>query len=302
MKIAITGGTGFVGRSLTKKLIDDGHEVFILTRKLNNQAHDKQVTYIEWLNDGNKPEEKVEGIDCFINLAGESINNGRWTAEQKRKISDSRMIATKEVLRIIANLKKKPQSLINASAVGYYGVSRNQVFTEDVSNSGHDFLAKTVQQWEAEASRAEQLGCRTVYCRFGVILDKDAGALPQIAFPYQLFVGGTVGSGKQWLSWIHLEDVINAILYIIETNQIKGAVNFTAPNPVTMKEFGKTLGEVLHRPHWITAPEFALKIGLGEKSMLVLEGQKVLPEKLIASGYPFMFLDLKDALLNIYKK
>jgi len=302
MKIAITGGTGFVGRSLTHKLIADGHEVFILTRTVNKQENNKQVTYVQWLNDGDRPEEKLEGVGCFINLAGESINNGRWTAEQKKKIANSRMSATKEVLRIITSLQKKPHSLINASAVGYYGISRKEVFTEDTSIIGNDFLAKTVQNWEAEASKAEKLGCRTVYCRFGIILAKNAGALPQIAFPYKLFVGGTVGSGEQWLSWIHLDDVVNGIVYVMENDNLKGAVNFTAPTPVIMREFGKTLGEILNRPHLLPAPEFALKAGLGEKSILVLEGQKVLPKKLIASGYPFLFTHLQDALKNIYQK
>ncbi|MFO1443169.1 TIGR01777 family oxidoreductase [Bacillus sp. Bva_UNVM-123] len=300
MKIAITGGTGFVGQALIRDFIEKGYTLFILTRSIQNKVNNKQITYLQWLNDGDKPEEALEGIDVLINLAGESINSGRWTEERKQRIIDSRISATKEVLRIINSLKKKPYTMINASAIGYYGTSRTEILTESSERTGTDFLAKTVQQWEAEAKKAQEFGCRTVYCRFGIILDQHDGALPRIAFPYKMFVGGTVGSGEQWLSWIHIADVVNAIHFVLLNTTIEGAVNFTAPNPATMKEFGKTLGEVLHRPHWIPAPASALKAGLGEMSILVLEGQKVLPEKLIKSGYPFLFKQLKDALLHLY--
>lgn len=300
MKIAITGGTGFVGRALTSELINDGHEVYILSRNIANKKNDKQITYVQWLNDGDQPETTLEGIDSIINLAGESINSGRWTEARKRTILASRISATKEVLRIIESLKKKPQSLINASAVGYYGISRTGTFTEDSLKMGDDFLAKTVQEWEKEAQKAEKFGCRTVYCRFGIILDKNDGALPRIALPYKLFAGGTVGSGEQWLSWIHLKDVVNGIKFVLENETMKGAVNFTAPNPVTMKEFGKTLAEVLQRPHWIPAPGFALKAALGEMSILVLEGQRVLPTKLSTTDYRFLYPNLKEALVDIY--
>lgn len=302
MKIAITGGTGFVGRALASELVNAGLEVFILSRNIMNKRNDKQITYVQWLNDGDRPETILEGIDSIINLAGESINSGRWTEDRKRSILESRVTATKEVLRIIASLKKKPQSLINASAIGYYGISRTDIFTEDSLKKGDDFLAKTVQEWEAEAYKAESLGCRTVYCRFGIILDKSDGALPRIALPYKLFVGGTVGNGQQWLSWIHLKDVVNGIIFVLKNENMTGAVNFTAPNPVSMKEFGKTLANVLQRPHWIPAPGFALKTLLGEMSILVLEGQKVLPSKLTTFDYPFLFSNLKEALEDIFDK
>lgn len=301
MKIAVTGGTGFVGRSLTSELIRGGHEISILTRNKHNHDHAKQLNYVQWLNEGDTPEKELEGMDVFINLAGESINSGRWTAERKRKILESRISATREVLRICKSLKKKPHTLINASAVGYYGISRTKIFTEDITEAGKDFLAKTVHQWEDEASKAEKLKIRTVFCRFGIILDKQDGALPRIALPYKLFAGGTVGTGNQWLSWIHLKDVVNGIIFSINNHSIKGPVNFTAPNPVTMKEFGQTLGKVLQRPHWIPAPGFALKAVLGEMSILVLEGQQVIPVKLSSYDYPFMFKHLNEALIEIYQ-
>ncbi|MFE8698721.1 TIGR01777 family oxidoreductase [Cytobacillus sp. FJAT-53684] len=300
MKIAVTGGTGFVGRALINELTKKGHEIFILTRNGSNRENSSLITYIQWLNEGDQPSESLEGIDVFINLAGESINSGRWTKERKKKIIDSRIDATKEVLHILSHLQKKPQILINASAIGYYGISDTQTFTEKSSEFGTDFLAKTVQQWETEASKAREFNIRTVFCRFGIILDKADGALPRIALPYKLLAGGTVGSGNQWVSWIHLKDIIGGIEFTISNESIEGPVNFTAPTPVSMKEFGRTLGSVLQRPHWIPAPEFALKAALGEMSMLVLEGQRVVPEKLLSLGYSFAFENLHDALTDIY--
>lgn len=300
MRVALTGGTGFVGRALTKELVQNGHQIFILTRHASQTINRENITYVSWLNKEDSPEEMLEGIDAIINLAGESINSGRWTEARKKRILDSRVSATREVLRIADQLKRKPTVLINASAIGYYGTSLSTSFSEDSSIKGEDFLARTVQQWEAEALKANELDIRTVCCRFGIILDQADGALPRIALPYKLFAGGTVGSGEQWVSWIHLKDVVNGILFSIENENVVGPVNFTAPNPVKMKEFGQTLGKALHRPHWIPAPGFALKAALGEMSMLILEGQKVLPAKLTASGYPFQFQNLHEALEDIY--
>ncbi|WP_264740393.1 TIGR01777 family oxidoreductase [Cytobacillus firmus] len=301
MRIAIAGGTGFVGNALVKKLLEKKNEVFILTRNKTNKQQSKNLTYVQWLNDDDSPEDELEGMDVFINLAGESINSGRWTEERKKRILNSRITATKEVLRIISRLEEKPYTLINASAVGYYGTSQNETFTEATRKIGTDFLAETVIRWEAEASKAEEFEVRTVFCRFGIILEKNDGALPRMALPYKFYAGGTVGTGSQWVSWIHLKDAVNGILFCIDQEQLQGPVNFTSPYPVTMKEFGKILGEVLNRPHWMPAPGFALKIALGEKSTLVLEGQKVLPEKLLAFGYEFLYPDLKAALGDIYQ-
>ncbi|MDZ5474565.1 TIGR01777 family oxidoreductase [Bacillus sp. 31A1R] len=301
MRVAIAGGTGFVGESLTGELVKQGHEVFILTRK-KKESNSKNVSYIKWLNDGDHPAKDLREIDAIINLAGESINSGRWTEERKNRILNSRIRATEEILKIIKNLAITPKVLINASAVGYYGTSLNNTFTETSPSQGNDFLATTVKAWEQKAAEAAQHNVRTVFCRFGIILDKNEGALPRIALPYQLFAGGTVGSGEQWVSWIHLKDVIQGILFALENENLIGPVNFTAPKPLTMKEFGKTLGTVLNRPHWIPAPSFALKLLLGEMSTLVLEGQKVLPNKLLEAGYHFQFPELETALSNIYGK
>lgn len=218
------------------------------------------------------------------------------------KIKNSRLLVTESILKIISQLNKKPTALINASAVGIYGTSNLKTFTEDSKETGNDFLAETVHAWENTAMKADSdFGIRTVLCRFGIILDKYDGALPRMALPYQLFAGGTVGSGDQWVSWVHLKDVIRGIQFCIENERLSGPVNFTAPYPVTMKEFGKTLGSVLHRPHWLPVPEIALKLILGEMSILVLEGQKVLPAKLEENGFTFLFPDLKSALKDIYQ-
>ncbi|NHC42360.1 TIGR01777 family protein [Bacillus sp. MM2020_1] len=301
MKITIAGGTGFVGKALTDQLLKNNHEVIILSRQTKDTSPADGIRYVQWLNDSSSPIQELEGTDIFINLAGESINSGRWTVRRKEKILNSRLESVQALLDIMNRLDRKPKALINASAIGVYGTSEEKIFIEkDNHGFGNDFLSQTVRQWENEANKAAQLGIRTVLCRFGIILDKQQGALPKIAFPYQSFIGGPIGSGRQWMSWIHIEDVIHAISFIIESEQIQGSINFTAPNPVTMSEFGKTLAQVLHRPHWLPVPSFALRLLLGEMSTLVVEGQKVLPEMLLENGYQFMYPDLKMALKNIF--
>ncbi|TQR19315.1 TIGR01777 family oxidoreductase [Psychrobacillus vulpis] len=298
MKIAITGGTGFVGRELTKLLVKNGHEVFILSRTDNKTSMDAK--YIKWLTDDANPEKDLDEIDAIVNLAGESINNGRWTENQKQKIFNSRLQSTNEVLRIIQSMHLKPKVLVNASAIGIYPASNEKTYTEKFTEIGSDFLAKTVHEWEQTAATAEQLGIRVAYGRFGIILGKKEGALPLMALPYKMFVGGTVGSGQQWVSWVHVKDVARALLFAIE-NDIHGAFNVVAPNAKVMKDFGKTLGIVLKRPHYLPVPALALKIALGDKSQLVLEGQHVIPETLLEKGFTFQYPNLLNALTDIYK-
>lgn len=291
MKIVIAGGTGFVGKALTKRLLEKGHEVIILTRK-ESQTEGNPV-YLQWLSEGSNP--SIPNVDVMINLAGESLSSGRWTAERKERILSSRIEATEAMLALMKN--NPPKTFINASAIGYYGTSLQDTFTEENKTAGTDFLATTVKRWEEIAFQATT---RTILCRFGIILDKSEGALPRMAFPYRLLTGGTVGSGKQWTSWIHIQDVVEAILFIIEHEEIEGPVNFTSPNPISMKELGQAIGKAMKRPHWMPAPAFALKIALGEMSLLVLEGQRVLPEKLQQAGYRFLFEQIDEALANIY--
>ncbi|NER41967.1 TIGR01777 family protein [Bacillus megaterium NBRC 15308 = ATCC 14581] len=299
MKIVIAGGTGFVGKALTKHFLTQKHYVYILTRNADKAARDPKLKYVEWMQESSQPEEHVEGADVFINLAGVSLNSGRWTDEGRKGIVERRLSATQEILRIMAALPEKPSLYVNASAVGYYGTSTTETFTEASPSIGTDFLAETVKKWENEALKAMELNIRTVLTRFGVILGKDGGALPSTALPYKLFAGGTVGSGEQWMSWVHLQDVVKIIDYCIHTKQIEGPVNVTAPNPVQMKEFGKKIGKVLNRPHWMPVPSFGLQLLMGEMSMIILKGQRVLPEKLIQQNYIFTYTVLEDALRDL---
>ncbi|WP_203363853.1 TIGR01777 family oxidoreductase [Bacillus sp. REN10] len=300
MKVAIAGGTGFVGKALTIELLKNGYEVYVLTRNTNGKTNTDQKKYVKWMTADAAPEQELQNVEIFINLAGESLNSGRWTEERKQRILESRISSTKEVLRIMGELPNKPEVLINASAIGYYPISNIETFTEASSAAGNGFLAHTVKLWEEVAQQAETLGIRTVLTRFGVILGKEDGALPRMALPYQLFVGGTVGSGKQWMSWIHLTDVARAIVFAIENKEIHGPVNVTAPSPETMERLGKALAKTLHRPHWLFVPSIALKVILGEMSTLVLDGQRVLPEKLLSHQFTFQFPDIHSALQDIY--
>lgn len=257
----------------------------------------EDIHYIQWkAEDENFP---PTSIDAFINLAGESINSGRWTKERKEQILTSRVNTTKGIIRQFTTLSKPPKVFINASAIGYYGTSLTETFTERHLRHGNDFLATTVVAWEQEAAKAEKLGIRTVYTRFGIVLGKDGGALSKMLLPYQLFIGGTVGSGKQWMSWVHLDDVVNMITFALETEAIQGPLNITAPHPITMKEFGQMIAKVMKKPHWIPVPSFALKLLLGEMSTLILDGQKALPEKALHNGYIYSYANLEEALMNI---
>ncbi|RSL31628.1 TIGR01777 family protein [Salibacterium salarium] len=298
MNIAITGGTGLVGSTLTGYLTQQGHHVYILTRNSKNQQNKANITFVQWLDKGLYPEKELPNIDAVVNLAGASINK-RWTAKHKQAILHSRIRATKEVTRIIQEMESPPDVLINASAVGYYGVSNQTTFTEATPPQNRDFLQDVCERWEKEASKVEKMGVRTVYARFGLILDKKEGALPKIMLPYKLFAGGPIGSGKQWYSWIHLRDVIEMIVFAICHEEVKGALNVTAPNPERMKDFGKKLGNAMNRPHWAPVPAFLLRNALGDMSLLVLKGQRVLPEKMMSHGYGFSYPALDEALTDL---
>ena len=299
MKIVIAGGTGFVGNALTAELLRQKHEVYILTRHAHSSPKNQNIHYVQWLNEGDRPENQLQNIDVFINLAGESLSSGRWTTARKKSLLESRLTSTKELIRIISSSDKKPKLVLSASAIGYYGTSRAETFTERSIKYPSDFLSAVTDQWEKTAKQLENEGTRTLYMRFGVILGKDGGALTRMVLPYRLFAGGTIGSGKQVLSWIHLHDVVRAILFCMDNDRVNGAVNFTAPHPMDMKSFGKEIGRTLKKPHWLPVPSFALKILLGEMSILVLEGQRVLPKKLVDYGFEFTYPKLDAALQDI---
>ncbi|HET7629606.1 MAG TPA: TIGR01777 family oxidoreductase [Bacillales bacterium] len=298
MHIALTGGTGFIGSAITDRLIANGHKVSILTRAPYDQNSREGVKYVQWLTEDSCPEQVLADVDAIVNLAGESINRGRWTTSRKARILESRLKATDAVLHLIKHLHPQPRVLVNASAIGFYGTSEIQTFTEANESAADDFLASVVTQWETKAAQAEALGVRTVFARLGVVLGRE-GALPRIVLPYKLGIGGTIGTGRQWLSWVHVEDVARMLLFAIENGEIRGPLNVTAPEPVRMKPFGQAVGDVLHRPHWLPVPAFALRMGLGEMSDLILKGQRVLPEKALSHGFSFKFPDLHQALSSI---
>ena len=297
VKVAISGGTGFVGKKLTALLKEQNFEVFILTR--GEEKTVDGVQYIRWM-DGARPEQRLEGLTAFVNLSGVSLNEGRWTEERKKAIYESRIDTTNEVIRIMENLVDRPKVFVNASAIGIYPTSETAVYDETNTTLSNDFLGTVVQHWEDNAARVQKLGVRVCLTRFGVILGRDEGALPLITLPYKLFVGGTVGSGNQWLSWIHIDDVARAILFAIENGQLSGPINLASPNPKRMKHFGKIVGYALGRPHWLPVPSITLKAALGERSILVLEGQYVEPKKLLENGFQFKFVSLHDAIDDLY--
>ncbi|MED4648593.1 TIGR01777 family oxidoreductase [Bacillus inaquosorum] len=296
MNIAMTGGTGFLGQHLTGILTRQGHHVYILSRNAS-ETEQKNITYVQWLTEGAAPEQELPHIDVWVNLAGKSIF-GRWTEKTKQQILSSRINATREVQRLIQKQKEKPKALIQASAVGIYGTSFEITFTEDSATSDEDFLSHTAHMWEKEGQKIEAMGIRTVYARFGVMLG-EKGALPLMVLPYKLLAGGTIGTGRQWLSWIHVEDAAQLICYAMENAGISGPMNVTAPNPVEMEQFGKTIARVKHRPHWLPVPEFFLSKALGEMSLLIVKGQRALPKKAMTSGFRFTYSDLEFALSQL---
>ncbi|EOP30982.1 MULTISPECIES: TIGR01777 family oxidoreductase [Bacillus] len=296
MKIAISGGTGFIGKYLSTFFIQKGYTVYILTRKNKIETSNPHLQYVQWTPD--LPTFPLSSIDIVINLAGESINS-RWTKKQKEAILNSRIQATRGLIKQLQTLSTKPHTFINASAIGYYGTSETESFTEQQETPGNDFLAETVFLWEQEACKARSLEIRTIYARFGVILGADGGALPKMLLPYQFYIGGTIGSGNQWLSWIHIDDVVRMIDFIIHKEEINGPLNITAPLPIRMKEFGETMATIMRKPHWLPVPSFMLHALLGEMSILVLEGQHVLPSKAIEHGYQYTFPTIDHALQNI---
>ncbi|MHA6252688.1 TIGR01777 family oxidoreductase [Oceanobacillus sp. CAU 1775] len=291
MNFIITGGTGFIGGHLKEHLIKKGHHVFVLTRSPKAENNTNFETHISYsVNTEELPE--IHGV---INLAGESLF-GYWSEEKKDKILSSRLKVTEQVIQLVKKLRVKPKVFINGSAVGYYGMSEELIFTEKTTTPGEDFLAQVVVDWEKTASEVESLGIRVVYTRFGIVLGKKEGSLPMMALPVKLFVGGKVGDGEQWISWIHINDAISLLDFCLFNEEMNGPVNITAPRPQRNHEFYKTLAEVYKRPYWFHAPAPLLILALGEMATLLTEGQYVLPQKALEQGFKHDFPKLKEAL------
>ncbi|OKH36613.1 TIGR01777 family protein [[Phormidium ambiguum] IAM M-71] len=301
MKVAITGATGFVGSYLVKRLQAEGEQIIILTRNVNHadrvfpKSAFPNVEIIAYNPHQSGDWQKViSGCDGVVNLAGASIGEGRWTPERKQEIINSRKIGTQKLVEAIANAEQKPSVLVNASAIGYYGTSETATF-EESSPPGNDFLSEVCLAWEAEAQKVKDLGVRLAILRFGVVLGMG-GAIAKMLPIFKLFAGGTIGTGKQWFSWIEVDDLVNLIVAALKQPEIQGVYNATSPNPVRMAEFCHTLGDVVHRPSWLPVPAFALELLLGDAAMVVLEGQKVLPKRTLDSGFTYKYPDLKSAL------
>ncbi len=302
MKILISGGTGLIGKALIKNLIKTGDQVVVLTRRKDGLEDSDSIKYVEW--DARSSETLIpylQDVNAVINLAGDNIGNGYWTKAKKERIVNSRVQAGNALTKAIIDSGNNPDVFIQASGVGYYGASLDKIFDE-LSPNGNGFQADVAHKWENSSAILDSAGVRRVIIRMGIVLDAKSGALPLMVLPFKMFVGGPLGSGCQYVSWIHLQDNIRAIDFVMRNNKLIGAVNLTAPTSFTNKEFGKMIGKVLHRPYWFPVPAFGLKLFLGEKSELVLEGQKVRPGKLLEHGFQFKFPDLENALRNIYNK
>ena len=297
-RIVIAGGTGFIGKHLSKHLAMNGYEVVILTRNPPKSNEIDSITYEKLeINNIENTAKVINDAFAVINLSGAGIGDKRWTPEYKKIIHDSRVGVTSHLIKVLNLVEKKPKSFISASAIGIYGDRGDEMLNEK-SGLSNDFLANVCHDWEMEADNCPQ-DIRLVKTRMGIILSIDGGALPKMITPFKFFIGGPIGSGNQWMSWIHIDDICNMFLMVIENEESSGVINFVAPNPVQMNEFAETLGKTLGRPSFFRLPAFILKIILGESSVLVLESQRVNPTAAEQLGYKFKFETLSDALKNI---
>lgn len=302
MRTVIAGGTGFLGRALARALVTAGHDVVNLTRRAP-AGPSSNGRGVAWLPDGQAGDwaREIDGATAVVNLAGESIAARRWSAAQKRRILDSRVLATRSLVNAIRQVAQPPRVFVSGSAVGYYGPRGDETVTE-ANAPGNDFLAQVCIEWEAEARAVEPL-TRVAYLRTGLVLDRNEGALPQMLPPFWVGAGGPVGSGRQYWPWIHLQDWVDLARFVIQTPAVSGALNATAPAPVTNAEFAAALGRVLGRPAFLKAPGFALKLVLGEMAgPLLLSGQRAVPAKAEAVGVTFTYRRLEDALRAIFNR
>ncbi len=298
MKILITGATGFLGCRLCEIASQAGHTVVALSR--NPQGARQRVPQLTEAFSWDSLTEALQGCEAVINLAGESIA-GRWTDAKKRAIRESRIEGTRNLVSALSRLSSRPKVLISASAVGYYGDRGEEMLTEDAS-PGADFIGTLCREWEREAAKAQDVGMRVVRLRTGLVLGTGGGALRTMLPVFKLGLGGPLGSGRQWWSWVHGDDAVGVIMHTLEKSDVSGPMNVTAPQPVRQREFAQILGRILRRPAFMPAPVFALKLVLGELSSELLSSRRVLPERLQQTGYRFRFAELEPALRDILLK
>jgi len=307
VRILISGSTGLVGSAVVDSLSHQGHDLIRLVRPSTEVRKpgtnpSGELSEVLWNPQSGLLSSHAEGAEAVIHLAGASIAGQRWTAAWKRELRDSRVAATRYLVASLRGLHRPPQIFIAASAIGFYGDRGDEELTES-SAPGTDFLARVTVDWEAESSRAAEFGARVVILRFGVILAKQGGALPRMALPFRLGAGGRLGSGRQWISWVALQDIVGIVRFALETNLLSGPANAVSPNPVRNAGFTRALGRVLHRPAIFPAPAFALRLALGEMAdSLLLSSQRVYPPKLQRLGYRFLYPDLESALADVLKR
>lgn len=299
MRILIIGGSGFIGRALIKRLLETGHEVSVLSRRPQAVHLPSAVAVYPWDGRRGAPwAEVLAEMDAVVNLAGANLGAGRWTPQRKQTFLTSRVWSGEAVVEAFSLAPRKPSVLLQASAVGYYGPCGDEIITEDAP-PGKDFLAQLCMQWEASTQPVEAWGVRRVLLRTGIVLAKDSLALKRLVLPIRWGVGGPLGSGRQWMPWIHIADQIEAMLFLLQHEQARGPFNLTAPNPVRNADFGRTLARVMRRPFWLPVPALALRLMLGEMSTVVLDGQRAIPRRLLELGYRFKFEDLELALRDL---
>jgi len=299
--IVVTGGTGFVGRRLLPRLIERGDQAIVLGRRSPDPRVPVGARSEPWT-----PEQRgdwyrhIDGASAVIHLAGEPVVAGRWTESQKERIYRSRIESTRQLVAALREAKSRPTTLLCASAVGYYGGRSDDAVVDESSPPGDDFLAHVVRDWEHEASKAEELGVRVVRLRIGLVLGDEGGVLGKMLPAFRMFAGGPVGPGGQVMPWVHVDDTVGLILFALDNEQAKGAINVTAPAPVTMDEFARELGRALGRPSLLRVPSFAIKAMLGEAATPVLTGQRALPREAGRLGYQFRFPALPGALADLF--
>jgi uncharacterized protein (TIGR01777 family) len=298
MRVIVTGGTGFIGPRLCERLVSRGHDVIALTRdasRSRDHVHPK-VRVVSWA-EGAPWEGFVDGAGALVNLAGETIAQ-RWTAGAKERILKSRVDAAARLRAAAEKASQKPAVLVNASAVGYYGPRADEILDESAAPGG-DFLARVCVEWEAAARSLEPLGVRVAMLRTGIVLGAGGGALAKMLPPFKAFAGGPLGTGAQWMSWIHERDLVELYVWAVENASVSGPLNATAPNPVTMRDFARALGRALHRPSFAKVPPAFLRAALGEMSTVVLDGQRAVPKKALDLGFTFGFTDVLAALKDV---
>ncbi len=304
-RVIITGATGFIGKALCRRLAERGYEIVALSRDLakGEEVLGKDVQVVEW--DGKSSRgwlDYVEGSQALLNLAGENLSSERWTEDKKQSILQSRLDAAEAVVEAARLAKKKPEVVVQASAIGYYGLRHDEVCDES-SVPGEGFLSAVSQKWELSTQEVEDQRIRRVIIRTGIVLGNEGGAFVRLVKPFRFFVGGPLGSGKQWFSWIHLDDEVEAIIFLMERDDLSGVFNLTAPHPVLQKDFSRILGKVMKRPSWLRVPAFVLRLLFGEMAKeMLLSGQRVMPARLIASGFRFLYPELESALKEILEK